>query len=220
MPGAGAAWRGGRPWDPGHWLRSRWSGSGDGGAGKAPSGRNARLGRRRARDAELRREPRGRPEPCRAHPRDPSPRAEEPRAIGGPDESEDCLRDTACSGYWQLGLSLERDTCGATRSSSSPSTARTRPPRPRRGPRRRDPPRGFGTRRPHPLARGTHLVRVGLPPNTFTGEPDAWCDVGDGNGVLHGLRLRRVGEWRKGGGGRRRARGCARDAALTRHGNQ
>lgn len=119
---------------------------------------------------------------------------EGPVAIRSPGESVIYLLHTPYSGHWQLDLSLERDTPGdnvfeITVDGTNAATLTL------------DSALADGTLAEVsvypdliPLVRGAHVVRVALGPDTFTCEPDAWSDDCDGNGVLHGLRLRRMGE--------------------------
>jgi hypothetical protein len=46
---------------------------------------------------------------------------------------------------------------------------------------------------PVSLGRGAHVVRIAWGPDTHTGPSDAGSDDCDGNGTIHGWRLRRVG---------------------------
>jgi hypothetical protein len=97
------------------------------------------------------------------------------------------------AGHWQLDLELERDLSGGNSFDvtvdAANATAVSLDSSQARGAVYVVP--VFTA--PIPLSRGVHIVRIAYGPDTFTCGDAAWSDDCDGNGIVRGLRLRRVG---------------------------
>jgi GH35 family endo-1,4-beta-xylanase len=116
-----------------------------------------------------------------------------PVALRTQGESVSYLFHSPYAGHWQLELELERDLPGSnsfdvTVDGANATTVSL------------DSSQAQGTvsivpvfTAPIPLSRGVHIVHIAYGPDAFTCGDAAWSDDCDGNGILRGLRLRRVG---------------------------